>query len=148
MRRRGREPERERALTAAPRHAPLGVRLVLGTDVALSAASGVLAALALAGTVPDGGLPRWALVAAVPIAVVRSLLSLRASRLVGNATVWRRRLGFLDLLAALGLAAIPPHAKAAVVVWTGVVWIACIQAAREIAHLYVSETGKEVPSDH
>jgi hypothetical protein len=148
MRRRGRERERERELTAAPRHAPLGVRLVLGTDALLSAASGVAAALALAGTIPGGSFPRWALVAAIPLAALRSLLSLRASRLVGNATVWRRRLGFLDLLAALGLAAVPPHAKAGVVVWTGVVWIACIQAAREIAHLYVSETGREAPSDH
>jgi hypothetical protein len=71
--------------------------------------------------------------------------SLESARLSGNAILWRRRLGLLAVVAALWRDGPVPgrEAQVAVVLWTGLVWVALIHASRQIERVVVETTGAE-----
>jgi hypothetical protein len=134
-----RDPPRAPDLTRIPTSAGRGVRAVLGLDVLLSVA-------ALVWTFVDPpATPAWALWATRALLLLSAAASGGSAALSGNAIVWRRRLGVLAVVLALWRDGPVPFAlgQAAVVVWTGLVWIALLLAAREIQRAIVEATGEE-----
>jgi len=130
-----------------PVQAPTALGVALGVDVlvaAMLAAGGPLAGWRgwLSGSA-------WAPWAAVGYAVALVAIDLFVARLRAVALTWRRRLGYLAIVAVAWkggpFAGLPTPVVVLVLLWVGGTWIALLLAGRALSRAIAGATGEDKP---
>jgi len=133
-----------------PVEAPIALGVALAADavVALALLAGT-PFVASAGWLGD---PPWATRAtwgAACYAIVLVALDVLVARMKPLALTWRRRLGYVALVAIAWrggpFASLPTLAIVAVIVWVGATWIALVVAGRELSRAIAGATGEDKP---
>jgi hypothetical protein len=88
----------------------------------------------------------WAMAA---YAILLVAIDLAVARMKPTALTWRRRLGYVAIVAIIWrrgpFADLPPLAIVAVIVWMGGTWIALVLAGRALSRAIAGATGEDKP---
>ena len=97
------------------------------------------------GTLPVEGVAAWGPVAFGVAAVAADV---GAARMSAPAITWRRRIGFVAIVAALwrGGPFSPAPFAVPIVLWSGFVWVALVLGGRALSRAIASATGEDQPT--
>src|SRR5262245_42531212 len=130
-----------------PVEAPIALGLALVLDALVALALFVLAPIAAANDWFPGS--AWAPWAMGGYAFVVVDVDLFVARMRPMAITWRRRLGFVALLALVWrggpFSGLPTLATVGVILWVGATWIALVLAGRALSRAIATATGEDKP---
>lgn len=135
-----------------PVAAPPLLAWTLVLDLCVAAGLAVVGALALLRVGPGSGLGAGAAGALVAYGAALFLADLAAARLSPKGLLWRRRLGYLALVALawrggpFSASVLPAPFVVVVVAWVGAVWVALVVGGRALSRAIAGVTHEDAPT--
>lgn len=121
-------------------------------DLCAAAGLAVAGLLALAGVGPGRGLGAGAAGSLVAYGAALVAADLAVARLSPKGLLWRRRLGYVALVALawrggpFSASALPVPFVVAVVAWVGAVWVALVVGGRALSRAIAGVTHEDAPT--
>jgi hypothetical protein len=130
-----------------PVEAPIALGLAIAVDALVALALLVGTPFASAAGWFRGS--AWAPWAAAAYGLLVVAVDLVVARMKPTAMTWRRRLGFLALVAIAWrpgpFGSLPTLLTLAIIFWVGLTWIALVIAGRELSRAIATATGEDKP---